>query len=215
MDEALIKKLKLPKDGKIAIIEPPEGFLELIGITLEDSLLEENQPGAYDYVQLFATSVADVERLALQAIRLVKPDGLLWMNYPKGTSKLKADLNRDRGWSVVSEAGWEGIALVSIDETWSAMRFRPLSAVGRTRVTPAERRAAGTVSPVTLDVPDDLQKALDTNLDAATFFVNLAPSHKKEYIRWIMDAKREETRISRVKKAIEKLGGGLKRPSDK
>ncbi|WP_407644681.1 YdeI/OmpD-associated family protein [Cohnella cholangitidis] len=64
-------------------------------------------------------------------------------------------------------------------------------------------------------MPEDLRQALDANAQASAFFDKLAPSHKKEYMRWIVEAKREETRVSRVRKAIEKLGGGLKRPSDK
>lgn len=142
MDEALVKKLRVPVEGKIAIIEPPEGFLSSIGRTTDETKPEEGEQGTYDYVQLFATNVADVERLAPNAIRAVKADGLLWMCYPKGSSKLKTDLNRDRGWTVVSESGWEGIALVSVNDVWSAMRFRPVEAVGKVRVTPAERKAS-------------------------------------------------------------------------
>jgi hypothetical protein len=215
MDEALVKKLRVPPDGKIAIIEPPEGFLALIGRTARDTRAVGSDFGSYDYVQMFAAGVADVERLAPLALRAVKPDGLLWLCYPKGTSKIKTDLNRDRGWTVVRETGWEGVALVSIDETWSAMRFRPLGAAENPRVTPVERREAGIVPAAPLDTPDDLREALDGNGEAAAFFGKLAPSHKKEYILWIVEAKRPETRLARVQKTIEKLTVGLKRPSDK
>ncbi|TFE30739.1 YdeI/OmpD-associated family protein [Cohnella luojiensis] len=215
MNEALIKKLRLSSDGKIAIMEPPQGFLELVGRTEQDTQALENENGTYDFVQLFVTSVADVERLAPQALRAVKPDGLLWICYPKGSSKIKTDLNRDRGWSIVSASGWEGIAIVSVDDTWSALRFRPASAVGKTRVPPAERSAASAGQTEPLEIPQDLQAAVDANAEATAFFGNLAPSHKKEYVRWIVEAKREETRVSRIEKAIEKLSGGFKRPSDK
>jgi hypothetical protein len=208
MDEALVKKLKVPSAGKLAVMEPPEGFLEMIGRTADGTKLREGEWGTYDYV-------AEVEKWAPIALRAVKTDGLLWMCYPKGSSKLKTDLNRDRGWSVVQEAGWEGIALVSVDEIWSAMRFRPMGAGARVRVTPAERKAANVEPAAPLEAPADLQEALDANAQASLFFEKLAPSHKKEYIRWIMEAKREETRVSRVRKTIEKLNDGLKRPSDK
>jgi len=215
MNEALIKKLRVPSEGELAVIEPPAGFLEVIGRTEEDTKATASEAGQYAYVQLFAKDIADLERLAPLALRVIHPDGMLWLCYPKGTSKIKTDLNRDRGWSVVQEAGWEGIAMVSLDETWSALRFRPRSVVGRSRVPPAERRAASSEPAAPLGVPQDLQEALDDNAEAAHFFGKLAPSHRKEYIRWIEEAKRKETRVSRVRKAIEKLGGGFKRPSDK
>ncbi|WP_052475930.1 YdeI/OmpD-associated family protein [Cohnella kolymensis] len=215
MDEALVKKLKLPQSGKVAVIEPPEGFLDLIGRTAEDTSLDQNQAAAYDYVQMFAKGVSDVERLAPLALRAAKPDGMLWLCYPKGTSKIKTDLNRDRGWETVASAGWEGVALVSVNDTWSAMRFRPHNASGKTRVPPSERRAVTSVSTAALEVPDDMREALDANPEAKAYFDKLAPSHRKEYISWIVEAKREETRLSRLEKTIEKLRSGLKRPSDK
>ncbi len=217
MDEALAKKLRLPQGGRIAVVEPPEGYLARIGLTEAAAGIEAGAEASYDFVQVFAQNSADVERLAPGAIRAVKPAGLLWMCYPKGTSKLKTDINRDTGWRTVTEAGWEGIALVSVDDTWSAMRFRPLSAVGKTRPSPAERRAAAAVKkpPAPLEVPEDLRTALDAAPEAAAFFETLAPSHKREYVSWIAEAKRAETRESRIQKTVGKLSKGLKRPSDK
>jgi len=265
MDEALVKKLRIPQTGKVAVFAPPAGFLELIGrpdggVGLDDVVglagvvgsnamvagldsgagadaignlgangqaaaagqeANEQELHSFDYVQLFATDVAELEKLAPAALRAVKPDGLLWCCYPKGTAKIKTDLNRDRGWDIVTAAGWEGIAIVSIDDTWSALRFRPLAVVGKSRIPPAERRkqaapgatAASAAGP--LEVPEDLRRALDASPQAAAFFDRLAPSHKKEYIQWIVEAKREDTRLSRIGKTVAKLSEGLKRPSDK
>jgi hypothetical protein len=82
-----------------------------------------------DAVIAFATDQADLARVAPRAIRATKPDGLLWIAYPKGTAKMKTDLNRDVLWQIVEERhGLEGVTLVAIDETWSAMRFRPRGA---------------------------------------------------------------------------------------
>ena len=39
--------------------------------------------------------------------------------------------NRDVGWNAVTEAGWIGVSIASIDNTWSAFRFRPLELSGR------------------------------------------------------------------------------------
>lgn len=217
MDELIARKMKLPETGRVAVLEAPEGYLEKIGRTPEETELDGSEASSYDFVQAFALNAADVERLGPLALRAVKPDGLLWMCYPKGTSKLKTNINRDIGWRVLSEAGWEGIALVSIDETWSAMRFRPVSAVGKSRPSPAERRAAAASKPPSAppETPADLRSALDAVPDAAAAFDGLAPSHKREYVTWILDAKKAETRASRIGKAVDKLSRGLKRPSDK
>ena len=52
-------------------------------------------------------------------------DGLLWFGYPKKTSKkYTSDIDRDHGWKTLECVGFNGIRLVSIDEDWSALRFR-------------------------------------------------------------------------------------------
>jgi len=54
-------------------------------------------------------------------------------------------------------------------------------------------------------VPDDLRKALDASKPARTFFETLSYTHRKEYVRWITEAKKEETRTRRLAKTIEML----------
>lgn len=54
-------------------------------------------------------------------------------------------------------------------------------------------------------IPEDFQEVLYTNATANSFFEQLAPSHKKEYLAWISDAKKEETRQRRILQAVEKL----------
>lgn len=50
---------------------------------------------------------------------------MVWFAYPKGTSKkYKSEINRDKGWLVMGEAGFEPVRMVAIDEDWSALRFR-------------------------------------------------------------------------------------------
>lgn len=61
--------------------------------------------------------------LAALAAGLTKPE-VLWFCYPKGG---RADINRDSLWPIVAkEVGMRPITNVAIDETWSALRFRPL-----------------------------------------------------------------------------------------
>lgn len=56
--------------------------------------------------------------------------------------------------------------------------------------------------------PADLEDALDQNQKALIVFANFPPSHKREYIEWIVEAKREETRATRVKKAVAQMAAG-------
>ena len=66
--------------------------------------------------------------------------------------------------------------------------------------------------PRTVDVPADLRAALGQASDAGRTFEGLSFSHKREYVQWIDDAKRDETRTRRMAQAIEMLERGQKRP---
>jgi hypothetical protein len=58
-------------------------------------------------------------------------DGVLWFAYPKGTSKVKTDINRDTIRVTGEKYNITTVTAVSIDETWSALRFRPIEKVGK------------------------------------------------------------------------------------
>ena len=62
-----------------------------------------------------------------------------------------------------------------------------------------------------LPVPDDLAARLSADRKAAEVFAGFAPSHRREYIEWITEAKREETRAKRLDQTIEWLREGKKR----
>jgi len=90
-----------------------------------------NVPLWYDAVLLFANTLAEAERLAPAGIASIKMDGLLWIAYPQGTAKVKTDVNRDRLWEAIKPMGWLAVRQVALDDTWSAMRFRPAELVGK------------------------------------------------------------------------------------
>lgn len=62
-----------------------------------------------------------------------------------------------------------------------------------------------------IDIPDDFQSALSKNKKAKVVFDTFPPSHKREYIEWITEAKRDETRQKRIRLAIELISEGKHR----
>ena len=76
---------------------------------------------------------SEVDRFLEEVANRLKYDGLLWVAYPKGTSKIKTDVNRDKGWDLARKLNLITIAIVSLDETWSAVRLRPMDKVKNTR----------------------------------------------------------------------------------
>lgn len=62
--------------------------------------------------------------------------------------------------------------------------------------------------PREVEIPEALARALSANSDAQAVFERLAFTHRKEYARWVAEAKREETRDRRVARALEMLREG-------
>lgn len=67
------------------------------------------------------------------------------------------------------------------------------------------------LAPRVIEVPKDFQSLLDARLSAKSFYEKLSYTHQKEYINWITEAKRSETRERRMLKAIEMLAESMKR----
>ena len=59
-------------------------------------------------------------------------------------------------------------------------------------------------------VPEDLKAAMGDSPELVTFFEQLSYTHQKEYVQWIEGAKKQETRLRRIQKAIEMMQAGKK-----
>jgi Bacteriocin-protection, YdeI or OmpD-Associated/Domain of unknown function (DUF1905) len=62
--------------------------------------------------------------------------------------------------------------------------------------------------PRTVDVPEDLQKALAADAEAAAAYEGMSYSHRREYVDWIVEARRAETRRRRIEQTLERLRAG-------
>jgi hypothetical protein len=156
-----------------------------------------------------------------KVLALLKEGVILWIYYPKGTSKLQTDLTRDKGWEELLSHGdkltW--ISLISFDETWSVFGCRLKTEADRKKESkPKEvREIFKYVDPKTKEVrlPDDMAAILKKNKKEAGLFDALSFTNKKEYIEWVVTAKREETRKERLNGTIERLGKGWKNPANR
>jgi hypothetical protein len=128
MDDALANKLFFKPEYRAAILDAPEDYLERLGIPVIGDLSVRS---SLDFIQVFVTAKINLLPIMPDLIRALKPNGLLWISYPKGGSKVQTDLNRDILWAETAKFGLAGVAMISIDEIWSAMRFRPSGRIGK------------------------------------------------------------------------------------
>ena len=125
--DAVFKKMNFKDSKTIVVINSPASFEANIdamqGLTTFVRNLSEVDKT--DFILAFCTKQAEVDAVAIEATAKLEGDGLLWFAYPKGTSKkYKCDFNRDTGWEILGQQGFEPVRAVAIDEDWSALRFR-------------------------------------------------------------------------------------------
>jgi hypothetical protein len=108
----------LAKGAKIALVGAPTDQRDLF----DSAEIARVAKGA-GLVLLYAANRAALEKQLASAVKALGPDARLWVAYPKA-GKLDTDLNRDTLWPLLEKKGFEGVRLVALDDTWSAMMFR-------------------------------------------------------------------------------------------
>ncbi len=217
MATSISDKLKIKPKFSLLTLNAPANFKKgLQGLPAGVKITDAGKD--YDQVHWFVMNKAQMEREMSKVMKLVKPEVIVWVYYPKVSSKIQTDLTRDKGWDCLLAEGdkltW--ISLISFDDTWSVFGFRAKNDADRKNEAKpkVEREIFNWVNPQTKEVrlPDELTTALKKNKKLELYFHALAFSHKKEYIEWIVTAKREETKAERVKGTIERLTKGWKNP---
>lgn len=115
MAKSLQEKLFLKTEYKKAILHVPDG--------LHETFEQNDLTNALNFILAFYITKHDLEKEVSSLKNSLEEDGLLWTAYPKGKA-LKTDLNRDILREFMKEYTFEGVSIISLDDTWSAMRFK-------------------------------------------------------------------------------------------
>lgn len=119
-------KLNLKNQTEICILGAPSSFeielAKLEGVSIKRAVKAIPE---ISFALAFVTRQKDVDVAAKAIAKKAKGDAVIWFAYPKGTSEnYTCEFNRDTGWGVLGEEGFEPVRQVAIDEDWSALRFR-------------------------------------------------------------------------------------------
>jgi len=220
----ILKKMRLQPGQQLLLLNASPEWQTFLAQNHTISVIPE---GNFELVLSFAPDKATLEKTVAQVRHILSPDGIVWVAFPKGSSKIQTDLTRDKGWESVSPEEWQFLNLISLDETWSAFSFRkagdkptkPRRALRDATKTDAaelkpENPYIDTVNKV-VNLPEDLAQVLAENKEALVFFEKLSFSNRREYVHWITSAKREETRQKRIIETVSKLDQGLRNPLEK
>jgi hypothetical protein len=120
----LFKKLNLGTHALIHVLNAP-GSLEPELAALQGVTVKRAASGPVTFAMAFVITQAQLDAASSTLAAACVGDAILWMVYPKGTSKkYRCEFNRDSGWRMLGAAGFEPVRMVAVDDDWSALRFR-------------------------------------------------------------------------------------------
>ena len=119
----LVEKLGIKPASKIIFLNSPENYPDLLGKLPPNAIVLKKLEEQIDFIQLFATEKRDLENIFPKIKRALSETGMLWVSWPKRSSKVETDLTED----VVREVGLENnlvdVKVCAIDEIWSGLKL--------------------------------------------------------------------------------------------
>jgi hypothetical protein len=216
----ILEKLQL-KDEKNLLIQglPSSVEKQFAKLSYNKNLTPLLKTRKVDFALIFAINQLQLNNILKEVFSALHPACKLWIAYPKPTSKIVSDLNRDASWEILSDNDFEAIRQVTLDHVWTAMRFTKLDQIPNKERSFTEFK----VSNIKVDdfekrliaLPIELDKMFSHNEEAREFFTSLSIINQKEYLSWIQGAKKEETKQKRLEATLEKLMAGKNNPSEK
>jgi hypothetical protein len=216
MATALSDKLRIRENDILLTLNAPANFKQKLSTIPKGAKVSTNAPD-YNQIHWFVKDRAQMEKELAKVIKLLKNDVLCWIYYPKGTSGIQTDLTRDKGWDrLLAHQQLHWVSLISFDETWSTFACRLKNEKDQKKDSqPKEQRPIFDYIDAKnkiVRLPEDFEQALKKNKKADAFLQKLSFSNKKEYVEWIITAKKDETRKERIKGSIDRLEKQWKNP---
>lgn len=217
--DPLLKKMKFVPSDKIAVVGAPPIF------PVTRLLREMGQPfstqleASYDWLVVCVMSTADVGTMVPLAMKSLSSSGLMWVCYPKRGGRYKTDLSRDHGWDAIQGIGLKHVNLISVDEDWTAWGV----ILGTDEIVEKSQKKSDARNELLAQYmdhktremwyPTAMQAVLDAHPQQKEFFLQLSFTNRKEYLEWIVSAKRAETQQQRLETMVEYLKTHRKNPA--
>ena len=124
MSQTVFEKLELADEKNLLIQGLPSSIEKQFNkLSFAKNMTPLLKSRKIDFALVFAVSENQLNGILKDVMPSLKDGSKFWVAYPKTTSKIVTDLNRDRSWNRLTSEGYESIHRVELDHVWSAMRF--------------------------------------------------------------------------------------------
>ncbi len=189
-----------------------------------------------DFVLIFAVNQQQLKNILKDVFQALHENSKLWIAFPKQTSKISSDLMRENSWHFMTDLEYEGSTLIPVDHVWNAMKFLKMKDVVRDENYKTVEETLGPIvkevrsdytkkvkkrktvkretsfDNSTVQFPLELEKLFNTQTKTKELFNALTESNQVDFLNWITDAKKHDTRVKRIEQLVEKLHAGKTKP---
>ena len=124
MSQTLFEKLQLEDEKNLLIQGLPSTIEKQFSkLSFSKNVTPLLKTRKIDFALVFALNSKQLYSILSEVCPALHPDGKLWIAYPKATSKITSDLNRDCSWHYLTNLGFETGDIVVMDYVWSAQQF--------------------------------------------------------------------------------------------
>ena len=118
----LAQKLGIKDGFHISLINTPDYYLDLFS-DLPPTLYFESDTAGVDFIHLFTKSKAEYESLLPSLKGQIKPNGMIWVSWPKKASKIETDMTEDIIRNYALKIGLVDVKVCAVDEIWSGLKL--------------------------------------------------------------------------------------------
>jgi hypothetical protein len=119
----LAKKLGIDVGSRIYLSDAPKNYLTLVAPLPEGIRVVRKIDGETDIVHIFSTERAHLAAALRATLKRIKPDGTIWVSWPKKSSKVPTDITEDTIREVALPMGLVDIKVCAVDEVWSGLKL--------------------------------------------------------------------------------------------
>lgn len=125
MSQSILDKLNLKNEKNILIQGLPSSIEKQFSkVSFAKNLTPLLKSRKIEFALVFAVSESQLNGILDDILPALKEDSNLWVAYPKLTSKISTDLNRESSWNRLTDLGYESMDQVSLDHVWQSVNFR-------------------------------------------------------------------------------------------
>ena len=124
MSQTLFEKLEFADEKNLLIQGLPSSIeKQFCKLSFAKNMTPLLKSRKIDFALVFAVNENQLNGILRDVMPALKENSKFWVAYPKTTSKIVTDLNRDSSWEQLTSAGYETVSEVALDHVWSAARF--------------------------------------------------------------------------------------------